>query len=720
MTKENAKKRIEKLRVEINRDRYAYHVLGKSLIPDEALDSLKKELFDLEQEFPDLITPDSPTQRVAGKPLKEFKKVRHDEPMLSFNDAFSEEDMKAWLGRLRNHLQAQTNADSTLTNAEKLPRKSALSPRSSAFYCELKIDGLAIELIYENGAFVQGATRGDGTVGEDITQNLRTIEAIPLKLLEPEEVAANLKKLGLQPTAYRLQPTRLVVRGEAFLTKKEFNAINKEQIKKGLKPYANPRNVAAGSIRQLNPKITASRRLDSFEYDVITDIGQKTHEEEHLLLKAFGFKTNPNNRPAKTLKDVFEFRDYWAKHREKLDYEIDGIVVVVNDNKTFDAGAVIGKAPRAAIAYKFSPREATTVVQGILVQVGRTGALTPVAVMRPVNVGGVTITHATLHNADEIKRLGLKIGDTVIVSRAGDVIPQVTEVLKSLRTGKEKEFKMPARCPVDSSKVIRDGVIYRCSNKNCGARHRESLYHFVSRGAFNIEGLGPKIIDRFLDEGLIVDAADIFTLEEGDIAALERFGEKSAENIAEEIESRKIVSLPRFIFSLGILHVGEETSALLARHVMENVKRDKGEIKIKNIMAHMSRVSLDNLQTIPDVGPKVAKSIYDWFREARNARLVEKLDAAGVQIETPALKPKSQKLKAKVFVLTGGLESLEREDAKEKIRELGGDVSESVSKKTDYVVAGSEPGSKYEKAKRLGIQVIDEDEFLRMIGKPKK
>jgi len=371
MNKDDAKKRIEKLRVEINRDRYAYHVLGKSLIPDEALDSLKKELFDLEQKFPDLITSDSPTQRVAGKPLKEFKKIRHGEPMLSFNDAFSEEDMRAWLARLENYV-SRPNVSRIKANVSRIfdahsrpfGKHSGVAP----FYCELKIDGLAIELIYENGIFVRGATRGDGKIGEDITQNLRTIDAIPLKLLEPEEVANNLKKLGLNPKSYILNPKHFVVRGEAFLTKKEFNLINKEQMKKGLKPYANPRNIAAGSIRQLNPKITASRHLDSFEYDIITDIGQKFHEEEHLLLGAFGFKTNPNNRSAKTLKNVFEFRDYWAKHREKLDYEIDGVVVIVNDNKTFDAGAVIGKAPRAAIAYKFSPREATTIVENIAVK----------------------------------------------------------------------------------------------------------------------------------------------------------------------------------------------------------------------------------------------------------------------------------------------------------------------------------------------------------------
>jgi len=387
--------------------------------------------------------------------------------MLSFNDAFSKEDVNDWLERLSNFLGRKINGP---------------------FYAELKIDGLAIELVYEKGILVHGSTRGDGEVGEDVTQNLKTIEAIPLALTN---ATVNF-------------PEKLTVRGEVFLNRKEFDAINREQVKKGLKPYANPRNVAAGSIRQLDPKVTASRKLDSFQYDIVTKIGQKKHSEEHEILHKLGFRTNINNKICATINDIFEFHEYWSKHREKLPYEIDGIVIIADDNSVYDSAGVIGKAPRAAIAYKFSPKEATTLVEDIKVQVGRTGALTPVAVMRPVNVGGVTITHASLHNADEIKRLGLKIGDTVIVRRAGDVIPQVTKVLKELRTGKEKEFKMPMRCPIDDSKVVQDGVISRCSSKTCGARHRESLYHFVSRSAFDIRGLGPKIIDRFLDESLIL------------------------------------------------------------------------------------------------------------------------------------------------------------------------------------------------------------------------
>lgn len=699
MDKQTAKQRIVKLRNEIDRYRYAYHVLDESLISDAALDSLKKELFDLEMQFPDLITPDSPTQRVAGKPLKEFVKVKHVERMTSFNDAFSEEDMRAWLERLENYLR----------------RKIVPSGKTAPYYCELKIDGLAIELEYEDGLFVRGSTRGDGMIGEDVTQNLRTVEAIPLRLLPLDEVARNLKALGLDPGHYRLDAHHFIVRGEVFATKKEFAAMNREQERKGLKPYANPRNIAAGSIRQLDPKITASRRLDSFQYDIVTEIGQTYHEEEHLILKALGFKINPNNRPAKDLAEIFAFRDHWAEpvRREKLDYEIDGTVVIVNDDEIFSRAGIIGKAPRAAMAYKFSPRDATTVVEDILVQVGRTGALTPVAVMRPVNVGGITITHATLHNADEIERLDLKVGDTVIVSRAGDVIPQITKVLTEFRTGKEKVFHMPSRCPVDDSPVVRDGAISRCSSPTCAAKHKESLYHFVSRGAFNIEGLGPKILDKFLDEGLISDAADIFTLVKGDIVALPRFGERSADNIVHEVAEKKKVSLSRFLYALGILHVGEETALTLSRNFSFPVVR--AEIGIKDILKVFQKLSLEDLEQAPDVGPKVSQSIHDWFHEQRNIRFMERLAAAGVLVGEETRLMKEGKLSGKTFVLTGGLESMSREAAKEKIRELGGDATEAVSKKTDYVVAGNDPGSKYDKAKKLGVTILDEEEFLKLI-----
>lgn len=680
MTKQEAKNRIEKLKKSIEHYRYEYHVHDKSLISDAALDSLKKELFDLEQQFPDLITSDSPTQRVGGEPLKEFGKVKHPTPMISFNDAFSEEDMRDWLERLENYLGRK------------------IEESEEAFYCELKIDGLAIELRYENGIFTQGATRGDGLIGEDVTQNLKTVEAIPLNIESSD---------SKHPL-----PKNLIVRGEVFLTKKEFDRINKQQEKIGGKPYANPRNVAAGSIRQLDPKVTAGRKLDSFQYDIVSDLGQKLHDDEHVILKSFGFKTNPNNRRAANLDEVFKFHEYWSKHRERLPYEIDGIVVIVNDNRNYEDGGIIGKAPRAAIAYKFAAREATTIIEDIQIQVGRTGALTPVAVLKAVRVGGVTITHATLHNADEIKRLDARIGDTVVVSRAGDVIPKITKVLKDLRPRGSKEFSMPKKCPVDESPVVRDGVAFKCSNKNCGARHREGLYHFVSRGAFNLDGMGPKIIDRLLDEGLISDAADIFSLQEEGIAVLERFGEKSAQNIIAEIRKKKAVSLARFIYSLGILHVGEETARALAREF----KGKNSKLKVSDISDYFGNLTAEDLQKISDIGPVVAKSIHDWFSDRRHISLVEKFEKAGVKIEDQ-ISNQPQHLAGMSFVLTGGLESMSRDQAKEKIRELGGEVNESVSKKTSFVVAGSEAGSKLDKANKLGVKILDEKEFQSLLSK---
>ena len=693
------KNRIEKLKKEINRYRYAYHVLDKSLISDAALDSLKKELFDLEMRYPEFITPDSPTQRVAGKPLKGFKKVRRETPMLSFNDAFSEQDMRDWLKRIENYLNLTTDYLLQTTN----------------FYCELKIDGLAVELVYENGIFIQGSTRGDGQIGEDITQNLKTIEAIPLKLETPRQNkfnAGQVKNLELKI------PPRLVVRGEVFINKKDFEKMNKDAQKKDGKIFANPRNMAAGSVRQLDSKITTGRKLDSFQYSIATDLGQKTHEEEHLMLKAFGFKINSHNQSAKSLEEVFKFRNYWGekKNREKLPYEIDGIVAIINDNKIFKTAGVIGKAPRAAIAYKFSAKEATTIVEDIKIQVGRTGALTPVAILREVGLSGIKITHATLHNFDQIKRLGLKIGDTVIVSRAGDVIPQIMRVLKELRTGKEKDFKIPMRCPIDNTKIVAEGVIYRCSNPKCGAKNSRFLRHFVSRAAFDIRGFGGKILDRFLDEGLISDAADIFELKEGDISVLEQFGEKSAQNIIREINEHKKIYLARFIYSLGILHIGEETSRLLAAQVIAKIKNQKSKIKINDILKFFQNISINELQKIPDIGPKVAQSVYDWFCEERNIKFLEKLDKVGIIIEVLKFQSsKVQKLNGKTFVLTGSLGLMSRDQAKEKIRGLGGDISESVSKKTDYVVVGSEPGSKYEKAKELGVKILDEKDFLNMV-----
>jgi len=669
MTKKEAKRRIEKLKKLIHHHRYSYHVLDRQEISEAALDSLKKELFDLEQKFPDLVTSDSPTQRIGGKPLEKFEKVRHSQLMLSFNDAFSEKDMKDWqerIGRL-------------LTPEER---------REVDFYCELKIDGLAIELTYEKGILKTGSTRGDGLIGENVTQNLKTIEAIPLKLRDSPGTIS-----------------QLIVRGEVFISKKEFEKLNKKQKKKGLSLYANPRNVAAGSIRQLDPKITAQRKLDSFAYGLVSDLGQKTHEKEHEILKIVGFKTNPHNKYCKNLKEVFEFHDFWQKKREGLDYEIDGIVVQVNPGKIFKKLGVVGKAPRGAIAYKFPLKQATTVIEDIKVQIGRTGALTPVAYLKPIKVGGVTISRATLHNEDEIKRLGVKIGDTVIVGRAGDVIPDIIKVLPELRTGKEKSFKMPQKCPVCGRKVIKPKgeAVSRCSNPQCFAQQKRYFYHFISKGAFDITGLGPKIIDRLIEEGLAQDPSDLFELKEGDISPLERFAKKSAQNLIEAIQSRKKISLARFIFALGIRNAGEETALDLARYFgsLENLKK----------------TSLEKLEKIMDIGPIVARSIYDWFHQKRNLEFLDRLKRVGIEIEILKIRAKKLKLKGLTFVLTGGLQTMTKDEAKAKIRELGGEISESVSKKTDYVVVGKEPGSKYEKAKKLSLKIIPEKEFLKLIKK---
>ena len=660
MIKAEAKERIQKLKKLIDKYRHDYHVLNKLEISEGALDSLKHELKKLEDEFPDLITADSPTQRVAGKPLKEFKKLRHSNPMLSLEDVFSEEEFAEWAARIKR-----------------------LIPGSDFdFYSELKFDGLALSLVYENGDLFYAATRGDGQIGEDVAQNVRTMESVPLRISEKRKIE---------------------VRGEAIITKKNFKAINIAQKKNGLKEYANSRNLAAGSLRQLDPKITAARKLDFFAYDILGP-DYEAHSEEHAVLAKLGFKTGGGNeRLCENLDAVFRHYKKIADGRDKIPYTIDGIVVAVNSNKLFQRLGVVGKTPRGAIAYKFAAHEATTMVEDIIVQVGRTGALTPVAVLKPVQIGGVTVSRATLHNEDEIKRLGLKIGDSVIVGRAGDVIPDIIKVLPQLRTGKEKNFHMPKNCPVCGKGVMKlteGGVGAYCVNSKCSARHREWMYHFVSRKAFNIDGLGPKILNAFLDFRLIQDIPDIFELKEVDIAPLERFGEKSAENIIKSINDAKKITLARFIYALGILHVGEETAIDLANHF--------------GSLEKIERADFDGLNNIPNIGEVVAKSLADWFRDEHNKNLIKKL-LRHVEIENPK-KRAPGKLSGKTFVLTGELEAMSRDEAKAKVRELGGDPSETVSKNTDYVVVGSNPGSKFARAQKLGVKILDEKEFLKMVG----
>ncbi len=697
MNKLEVKKRIEKLKEAIQKYRYAYHVFNKSTISDEALDSLKKELFDLEQQYPEFITSDSPTQRVGGKPLKNFKKTEHKVPMFSLNDAFSEKDMYDWYERIKKLLPSSSKID---------------------FYSEYKFDGLAISLEYKDGILEIGSTRGNGKIGEDITQNLKTIDAIPLRLLKNEEIINNLIQAGMEKIAKRLKrnfPRNLEVRGEVLLDKKEFERINKERIKQGFPPYANPRNVAAGSIRQLDAKITSNRRLDSYIYELVTDLGQETHEQAHLILKAFGFKTHNDNKKVDSLEEIFFIHKQIEKQRDNLSYEIDGVVVIVNNNKYFEKLGAIGKAPRGAIAYKFPSKEATTIIEDIIIQVGRTGVLTPVAILKSVQISGITVTRATLHNKEEIKRLGIEIGDTVIVNRAGDVIPQVVKVLKDLRTGKERVFQMPKKCPVCGYSIKEDegGILVRCPNKNCSARSQERLYHFIGKGAFDIKGIGPKLIDRFLDEGLIQDAADLFDLKEGDIAPLERYGEKSSQNIISAIQANKNILLSRFLFALGIFHIGEETSLLLAKYFKRRLHLDK--ISIQNLVKIGSGLKQEELEKIPSIGPKIGQAVYEWFNNKKNIGFLKKLEQKGIKL-LPVFIPKEKgKLKDLVFVITGVLESMSREKAKEKILDLGGRVNETLSSKTDYLIAGENPGSKYEKAKKLGVKIINERKFLKMI-----
>jgi len=680
MTKNEAKKRIEKLKKVINYHRYLYHVLNRQEISDAALDSLKHELYKLEQQFPELITPDSPTQRVAGKPLEGFKKVEHKIPMLSIEDIFAEEELRDWEDYLKK-----------LMPSEKFE-----------YFAELKIDGFAISLLYENGIFKIGSTRGTGKIGEDVSQNLKTIESIPLKLeihrdySTPgvEYLTSGVKKL--------IEKGKIEIRGEVYMDVKDFERLNKELAKRGEKTFANPRNLAAGSIRQLDPKLAAFRPLKFLAYELITDLGQKTHSQKHQILLALGFKTD-EGRECKNLSEIVEFWKEVGEKREKLPFQIDGVVINVNNNEIFQKLGIVGKSPRGVRAFKFSPKQTTTIIEDIKLQVGRTGAITPVAVLKPVEVGGVKISRATLHNEDEIKRLGVKIGDTVIVGRAGDVIPDVIQVLPELRTGKEKEFKMPKVCPVCGTRLERGKgeVVWRCPNPKCPARKREYFYHFISRKAFDILGLGPKIIDRLLDEGLISDPADLFLLKEDDISHLERFAEKSAQNLISAIRAKKKITLAKFIYALGIRNVGEETSQDLTQYFC--------------LFEKLKNASFQELQKIMDIGPVVAKSIYEFFQEKRNCKFIEKLKKVGVKIQYPISKIQYLKLKGLTFVLTGSLETMTREGAKEKIRILGGEISESVSKKTDFVIIGKEPGSKFEKAKKLRVKIINEKEFLQML-----
>ncbi len=663
-----AKKRILELRELINYHNYRYYVLDSPEISDEKYDRLFQELKELEKQFPELITPDSPTQRVGGQPLPEFKQIEHRIPMLSLDNVFNEEELRDFDARVKKMLKTD---------------------RDIEYVCEPKLDGLAVELIYENGIFVAGATRGDGRVGEDVTANLKTIKSIPLALFSKK----------VKP------PAILEVRGEVIINKKDFEKLNLEREKSGEPLFANPRNAAAGSLRQLDPKVTASRPLDIFLYGMghIEGINFKSQWEFLNYLPEWGLKTNKLNRLCKSIEEVISYYREMVLKRQELPYECDGIVVKVNSLDFQKKLGELSHSPRWAVAFKFPPQQAITKIINIEAQVGRTGTLTPVAILEPVRVGGVTISRATLHNMDEIERKDVRIGDTVVVQRAGDVIPEIVQSLPDKRTGKEKKFSMPERCPSCGSKIVREEgeVAYRCINASCPAQIKERIKHFCIREAMDIEGLGEKFIDQLVDKGLVKDMADLYYLKPEDFFHLDRMGTKLAENLYNAIQNSKERTLDRFLFALGILHVGEHIARLLAREF--------------NNLENLIKATKDDLLKVKEIGNEIATSITDFFRNKDNLKLIEKLLKAGVKIR-PVEKPKGESpIKGKTIVFTGELKSMTRDEAKRLVEELGGRAASSVSKKTDLVVAGPGAGSKLENARKLGIKIIDEEEFLKLI-----
>ncbi len=675
MTIKQLSQHIHNLRDQINDLRYRYHVLNDPEVTDAMYDGLMYELKNIEREHPELVTPDSPTQRVAGKPLDKFEKVEHTVPQWSFNDAFSEEDIKDWQERILKMLEKELGK----------------RPMDLSYVCELKIDGLHMVLTYEQGKLITAATRGDGRVGENVTQNVKTIMSVPLELVQPIDI---------------------IVEGEVWMKHTVLDEINEERKKTGELLFANPRNAAAGTMRQLDAQIVADRKLQMTVYDISSNNAPDTQEQELLLLKKLGFKTDAEWRVCTNTEDIMTFYDIWKKEKHSRDFWVDGVVIKVNQKKYQNALGFTGKAPRWAIAFKFPAEQGTTKIKEIYVQVGRTGALTPVALMEPVQLAGTTVTHATLHNFEEIERLDVRVGDTVVVEKAGDIIPKVIRVLEKMRTGKEKKVKEPTVCPICHSNVQRQTISDKnreasaalfCVNPNCYAQEVERMIHFVSKRAFDIDGLGEKIVEQLLNEGIIKNAADIFVLKQGDLEPLERFAEKSAQNLIEAIAAAKKVTLARFVYALGIRHVGEETAIRLAKHFQS--------------LDAIIHVGQEELEQVSDVGPRVAESIVEYFSHKENQKLLQDLLKNGVTIVSQrTTQKKDTPISGKTFVFTGGMEEFTRDGAKDLVREMGGEISESVSKKTDYVVVGSDPGSKYEKAKKLGVTVLTEGEFKKLVS----
>jgi DNA ligase (NAD+) len=667
----DVEKKIESLREKIRHHEYLYYVVDNPEISDGEFDKLMQQLKDLEAKHPNLVTADSPTQRVGGKPREGFVKVPHSSPMLSLDNTYNEDELRAWERRVRE-LSGRTEVD---------------------YVCELKLDGMSLALIYKDGKLVRGITRGDGNVGEDVTLNVRTVRSVPLSI--PKE---RLKKAGI--------PADFEVRGELLMPTAAFRRVNEERERKGLATFANPRNFTAGTVRQLDANVTAERRMDFFPY-ILLENG-RTYFDRHWktldALEATGFKVNPNRKLVHNLDEAWAFIQQWQEKRDSLPYEIDGIVIKVDRTSLQDELGFTGKAPRWAIAYKYAARAGITQLEDIRVQVGRTGKLTPVAMLAPVLIGGTTVRNATLHNMDEIERLGVKIGDWVQVERGGDVIPKVSKVIEDKDHPRgHKTFHMPETCPVCGTKVVRtEGEVdYRCVNANCSAKLLGTILHFASRGVMNIDGMGESLVNQLIERSLVKNVADIYDLTKDKLLGLERFADKSAQNILDEIKNSKKLPLERVIYGLGIRMVGERTAQFLAEHF--------------GSMEALESAGVEDLQNVNEVGPRIAESIVEFFSIAANRKLVKRLHDAGLTL-TGQKKQRGTKLAGKTFVLTGTLAHFTRDEAKRMIEDAGGKVTGSVSKKTDYVVAGADAGSKLEKAKELGVVVIDEKELAEVLG----
>lgn len=672
MNQRQAAERVAKLRDQLNNYRYEYYVLDRPTVDDAVYDSLQVELRELEAQFPDLITPDSPTQRVGAEPLKKFASVAHQTPMLSLNDVFAREEVAAWIQRMHKLLPDGFEEE---------------------YYGEIKMDGLAASLVYEDGVLVRGLTRGNGRVGEEVTANLRTIEAIPLRLRADATVPQSV---------YR---GRFEVRGEVLMYKEVFAELNLQRAKEQKPLFANPRNTAAGTIRQLDPRLVAARKLSFHVYAVVTDVaGMTTHAAEHAVASKLGFKVEPHSKIVKGLQQIDDFLSEWEEKRKELPYNTDGIVITLNDRAAYQRLGVVGRAPRGTIAYKFPAEQVTTKLKDIQISIGRTGAATPFAVLEPVVVAGSTVQMATLHNAGEVARKDVRIGDTVIVQKAGDIIPEVVRPLPELRTGKEKQFVMPTDCPVCGQPLHKEEkeAIWRCVNFDCPAASRERIIHFASKNAFDIEGMGEKNVDAFLDAGVIQDVADLFTLTKEDLLKLDRFAEVSAGKLVDSIQQRKRISLDRFIFALGIRHVGEQTAFDIADHF--------------GSLDKFRSATQDELLEVPGIGAVVTGSAYDWLNSERHQGLLQKLAEVGV--EAQAVTRVTGPLTGVNFVITGTLDAFGRDEAGGRIAALGGKLQNSVTKDTRYMVVGADPGaSKIAKAEKLGVQQIDEAALLKLLGR---